>query len=139
MKFVIVDPKKRSVETVDLGDLHSALIEAGLSPGEVDHGSLSRRMGYVVYQFGMYVPVAEQSYCAIARRLIAGAAVLYGVGDEGETVDLMKSAVPDVTFFLGRNDVEAAIERGDILRPALRVNGETLWQWPQKAPPGMMP
>jgi hypothetical protein len=139
MKFVIVDPKKRSVETVDLGDLHSALIEAGLSPGEVDHGALSRRMGYVVYQFGMFVPATEQHYCAIAGRLIAGAAVLYGVGDEGETVDLMKSAVPDVDFLLGVNDVENAIYVGKVKRPVLSVNGETLWQWPQKAPPGMMP
>jgi hypothetical protein len=137
MNFVIVDPKKRSVETADLGDLHSALLQAGLSPGEVDHGAISRGIGYVVAEFGLYVPPAQQHYCGIAGRLIAGSTVLYG-HEGGETVDLMASAIPDVTFFLGINDVENAIFAGAVKRPVIRVGGALLWQWPQPAPAGMV-
>jgi hypothetical protein len=88
-------------------------------------------MAYVVHEFGMFAPAAQQHYCGIAGHLIAGAAVLYGVGDEGETVDLMKSAVPDVDFFLGVNDVENAIHVGKVKRPVIRINGDLIWQWPR--------
>jgi hypothetical protein len=134
MYFVIVDPKQRTVRTVVCGSLHEAQTLAGL--GNVDHGVMSRGVGYVVYEYGFFTPVAEQSYCSIAGRLIAGACVLYGFDELGETVDLMASAVPDVRWYLGANDVEAAIERGEVQRPIIALNGKEEWHWPQPAPEG---
>lgn len=136
MKFVVINPKNRSIDTVDVWKLQDAEAIAGL--GNVDHGSLCRGIGYVVYEFSMFVPPSEQHYCGIAGHLIAGAAVLYGVDEAGETIDLMKSQIPDVRFYLGVNDVEAAIERGEIKRPQIAVNNAVLWQWPQTPPKGMM-
>lgn len=142
MKYVTIDPKTRKIETVEAESLHDAERTIGLDPGQTDHGSLGRDsgggIGYVVFEYGLYVPSAEQSYFGIAGRLIAGAAVLYGFDEAGESVDLMKSTIPDVRFYLGINDVEAAIERGEIARPALTINGSAIWEWPAPAPPGMM-
>ena len=135
-QYVIVDPKKRTVTSITCDSIFDAERAAGLNPGEVDHGSLSRRVGYVVYQFGAFVPPSEQSYCSIAGHLIAGPAVFYGCDEGGETVDLRKSELPDVRWYLEVNDVEAAIERDEIVRPIIAVNGIVLWEWPQPAPEG---
>jgi hypothetical protein len=136
MKFVIIHPKGRTVVTVDKPSLHAAQAEAGL--GNVDHGSIGRGIGYVVDEFGLYRPVDQQHYFGCAGRLIAGASVFYGVDEAGETIDLMKSQIPDVRFYLGANDVEAAIERGEIERPQVVINRSILWRWPQPAPKGFM-
>ena len=136
MKFVVINPKKRTVETVRCESLIDAQTAAGL--GNVDHGMLARRIAYVVDEFGLYANPLTQSYSGIAGRLIAGVSILYGIDEAGETVDLMKSQVPDVTFFLGVHDVEAAIERGEIIRPVSSFNGQEFWHWPQPAPKGMI-
>jgi hypothetical protein len=138
-KFVIVNPKARKIEAVDFESLIHAQALAGL--GNVDHGVLGRgvrySIGYVVDEFGLFVPAAEQSYFGSCGLLIAGPAVFYGFDEAGETVDLRRSEFPDVTFYLGVNDVEAAINREEIERPFMAVNGVELWHWPQPAPYGM--
>ncbi len=142
MKYVIIDPKARTIETVNTGDkvddLKAVIRRAGLDPSAVDHGSMGRRIGYVVFEYGMFTPAAEQNYFAIGAKLIAGPCVLYGVGAMGETVDLMKSQITDVRFYLGANDVEAAIEREEIYRPQMSTDGNIIWQWPQPRPASLL-
>jgi hypothetical protein len=137
VKYVLINPKLRTATTAEFDSLQDAERAAGLVPGEVDHGMLTRSIGYVVYEFGLFVPAAEQSYFAIGRSLIAGPAVLYGVDAWGESVNLMRSTIPDIRWFLGANDVEAAIEAGEIIRPQMAVNDEVMWRWPQAAPAWM--
>jgi hypothetical protein len=139
MKFVTINPKARSIDTVEARELRDALVTAGLDPDKVDHGSLGRHAGYVVYEFGMFIPPARQSYFSIMNLLIAGNCVLYGVDPTGETIDLMKSQIPTPSWYLGVNDVEHAIIFGKVRRPEMRVNGAIVWQWPQPAPPGLAP
>jgi len=139
LKFVIVKPKERTIETVDAKELVLAEEMAGLKPNAVDHGTLSRSLAYVVYEFGLFVPAEEQSYFSIGHRLIAGPCVLYGYDERGDTVDVLKSQIPDVRWYLGKNDVEAAIDAGEIMRPKAHRNGVKLWQWPEPPPPELRP
>lgn len=131
-KFVIVKPKARTIETVS--DVDLPLRRADLDPMKVDFGSIGRLLGFVVYEYSLFVPPAEQSYFGIAGKLIAGNAVFFGVGETGETVDLMKSQLPDIRFYLGANDVEAAIASGEIMRPQMSQGGHVFWRWPQPRP-----
>ena len=130
MKYVLVNPILRTATAGDYASLQDAEVAAGLDPGKVDHGMISRSIGYVVFEFGLFVPPAEQSYFAIGQTLIAGSAVLYGVNAWGESVNLHRSTIPDIRWFLGANDVEAAIEAREIIRPQTAVNGSVMWQWP---------
>lgn len=131
MRYVIVKPKSREVYAKDFDTINDALVDAGLQPGAVDHGALAPGLGYVVYEYGLFEPPATTAYCSIAGQLIPGATVLYRYDSEGETVDLMRSAIPDVRFYLGVNDVESAIYSGEVERPVIAVNGEVLWRWPE--------
>lgn len=131
MKFVAIYPNVKIIETIDAPEVPDALLMIGLTPGEVDHGMIAPRIGYVVHQYGLFVPPADQSYCSVAGRLIAGPCLMYGVGEHGETIPLTKSIAPYVTFYLGVNDVEAAIARKEVRRPQMSVNGDVTWVWPQ--------
>lgn len=134
MQFVVINPQRRQIVAVNHPALHDVIAITDLDPSNVDHGMLSRHIGYVVHEFGLFVPAERQFYFRFGNRLIAGTAVLYGVGDRGETIDLRRSTLPPVTFYLGINDVEASIEHGEIVRPSIFVNGKMIWQWPQAAP-----
>ena len=131
MQYVLINPILRATLGRSYADLTAAIAAAGLDPDHVDHGMMSRSIGYVVYEFGLFVPPAEQHYFAIGKQLVAGPAVLYGVNAWGEGVDLWQSTIPDVRWFLGANDVEAAIEAGDIIRPETAINGVVTWRWPE--------
>jgi hypothetical protein len=134
-RFVVVNPRKRTIEGVTFDSVIEAQESIGLHG--VDHGVICRGLGYCVYEFGLFVPVAEQHYFGIGGQLIAGPAVFYGYDQAGETIDLRVSEFPDVRFFLGINDVENAIHIGEVERPFMAVNGVELWHWPQPAPEGM--
>ena len=129
MKYVLVNPILRTATAGDYASLQDAEVAAGLDPGKVDHGMITRSIGYVVFEFGLFAPPEEQHYFAMGRQLIAGSAVLYGVNAWGESVNLHRSTIPDIRWFLGVNDVEAAIVSGEIIRPQTAVNGEVTWQW----------
>lgn len=131
MKYVVIDPKARTIKSVDVVHINDAVEGAGLQPGAVDYGSLANGLGYVVYEFGHFVPCAEQHYFSIGRTLVSGTAVLYHYDEAGNTLDLLRCEVPDVRFYLGANDVEAHIQAGEIERPYMGVNGVVHWQWPQ--------
>lgn len=130
MQYVLVNPILRATLGRSYASLQDAEVAAGLDPGKVDHGMLTRSIGYVVYEYGLFVPPADQHYFAIGKTLIAGSAVLYGVNAWGETVNLYRSTIPDIRWFLGANDVEAAIDAGEIVRPETAVNGVVTWRWP---------
>jgi hypothetical protein len=138
-RFVVVNPFARKIEAVETETLIDAQTLAGL--GNVDHGVLGRgphfSIGYVVDEFGLFVPVSEQKYFGTCGVLIAGTAVFYGFDQAGETVSIRRSEFPDVTFYLGINDVEAAITREEVERPVIAVNGMVIWEWPNPAPADM--
>jgi hypothetical protein len=134
-RFVVVNPHKRTVESVEAASVRDAQNTVGL--GKVDHGVIVKGLGYCVDEFGLFVPPSEQKYFGVFGVLIAGPAVFYAYDEAGETLDLRRSEFPDVRFYLGVNDIEAAIERGEIERPFMAVNGIELWRWPQPAPKGM--
>jgi len=132
--FVIVNPRKRIIEGVQCDSVFEAQRHAGLA--KVDHGVIAKGLGYVVDEFGLFVPTAEQYYFGLFGKLIAGTAVFYAFDQMGEALSLRTSEFPDVRMYLGVNDVEAAISRGEIERPFMAVGGAVLWEWPQPAPSG---
>jgi len=136
-QFIIVDPAKRLVTGARFETLQDAERFAGLNPDEVDHGSHKRGIGYVVYEFGMFVPAREQFYFGLEGRLIAGPAVFYGYDQLGETCNLTE--IPEPVWFERVAQIEFAIKHGRIKRPEIRANGKLIWQWPQPAPEGMKP
>jgi hypothetical protein len=128
-RYVIVDPRIRKVFAVDVETIQEAQRIAEI--GNVDHGQLAQGLGYCVYEYAMFEPSPDkQAYCGINGHLIPGPAVLYAFDEMGETIDLRLSEVPDVRWYLGINDVEAAIERREIVRPYVAVNDDVLWEWP---------
>jgi hypothetical protein len=137
MKFVMIDPKQRTVSTIDVASIEDAMRTAGLTPGRVDFGAITRNLSYVVYEFGLFTPASEQHYAAVGNTLIAGPCVMFGVGEEGETLDLVQALAPPVLFFRDAAEVEVAIAAGQIRRPEMAVNNEVLWHWPQPPLKGM--
>lgn len=133
--FVVVNPRKRTVERLTLDTVMEAQHAIGL--GNVDHGVVAPGLGYCVYEYGLFIPVAEQHYCGIGGHLIAGPAIFYAFDEAGETVNLRLSEFPHVRWYLGVNDVEHSISIGEVERPFIAVNGVTMWEWPQPAPEGM--
>jgi hypothetical protein len=135
MKFGIITPKEQNTTIVECASPEMATAVAGLSQRGVDHGMLMvgpHRVGIIVYEYSMFVPPAEQSYFAINGRLYGGNAVLYGVDDHGETIDLR--AMPDVFFMPNQQAVERSIELGLVQRPYMAANDEIIWQWPAPRP-----
>ena len=143
MMFGIIDPERRTYRhQIEAPDVNDALVQAGLTPGKVDHGVLFRLstrggIGYVVYEYGMFVPAARQHYFAVGDTLIAGRTVLYEFAENGRTIDLHPDWVIAPRWFSSVEEIEAAIEAGEVRRPQMAVNGEVLWQWPQPAPPDL--
>lgn len=141
MKFGILDPEKLTFELVEAANGHAAYKLARLHPMKTDHGTLMRLpnaglINYVCYEFAFFVPVTKQHYCAIGDRLIAGRAVIYQTNRHGYTIDLDGWRITP-TWFGSADQVETAIAAGVVNRPMLSVNGELLWQWPQRPPPDL--
>jgi len=136
MRFIIIT--QRQIRLVDLDSFESALEAAGLKPGEIDFGTLARRVdgsgtSIVVYQFGLFAPPEEGRYFSIGKQLFEGNAVLFAFNGEGETVDLDQP--PPVMFYPSAKEVEHAIKRKKIARPETRVNDTVTWRWPDKPAP----
>jgi hypothetical protein len=126
--YVIVDPKKKTVERFS-GTFMEAKKKAGLNG--VDFGMLTPSVSVVVYEYGMFDPPEEQSYFAMGGRLFAGTAVLLGVDKHGEDRDLSGLELPPVIWFDNTEEIEAAIARGEVVRPHMAVNNEVFWKWPE--------
>jgi hypothetical protein len=138
----IVEPSQRRCRAFECdADLAlEAMPEAGLKPGHVDFGTVRRDVdtrrgvGIIVYEFGLFDPPGQQSYFVIANRLTAGNAVLFAYDEIGDTVSMAAGELPPITYVNGENEIEAAIQRGQISRPTMSINGQLFWQWPQPAP-----
>src|SRR3954447_4344462 len=119
--------------------------EAGLKRGEVDHGTVTalpverpRRIGIVVYEYGLFVPASRQAYFCVGKHLYAGNAVLYSYDKLGITHDFDADDRASINaflhFFADISEIMRGIENGALDRPVMRINEQVLWQWPDPAP-----
>lgn len=129
MKFCIINTADYTVKLMEARDFNGALRLAGLQPGQIDFGSLSRHLHIAVYEFGLYLPLPDQRFFSLGHNLYVGNGVLFACDDVGETISM--PALPAVMFYKNAAAVEHAIQRGGIYRPQVVVNGTVLWQWPQ--------
>lgn len=135
VKCAIIDPKTGRVELMAFESVTAAIEAAGLRPMHVDMGLLLPGVAYVVYEFALFVPPAEQHYARIGRTLLAGPAVLHGVSSSGETVDLVRGLLPPVVFYVRRDAIEQDIRAGILNRPEILIDGLAVWSWPEAPPP----
>lgn len=133
MKFVAALAQGKVAVEFEAATLDDALAAVGLSPRHVDHGTVRLGVGIVVYEFGLYVPAARQQFFSIGRHLYAGTALLYGVGDAGETVDIAFDPA-EVRWYASTDEIERAIAARSIDRPIFAAGGEVLWRWPEPRP-----
>ena len=130
-KFAIVDPKQKLIRYVEYKHIHEAYADAGLAPGAVDHGTVTKGLGIVVYEYSLNQ--IGQDYFSFDHQLYGGPAVLYGVDDFGETVDL--EGVNEPRWLGGDVEkIQGEIEAGEIQRPIISVNDIVLWKWPAPLP-----
>ena len=136
----IVEPAKRETRAFECDSVNDAITEAGLERGHIDFGMISRDadsgdgIEMVVYEFGLFDPPKRQHYFTIDQRLVAGNAVLFGFDMMGESRSISRHELPDISYLNGEAEIEAAIRAGHVRRPAMRLNGQLLWQWPQPSP-----
>lgn len=131
MRFIIINPHKRTVYTFECKDLSAAKQEAGLN--EVDHGTVAPGLGIVVYEFGLYTDPDTARYFGFNGRLYSGNAVLYAYDQIGNTIDTPEEPLPIGLYprwFDGRIEIEEHIAAGLLQRPEARVNGQLVWSWP---------
>lgn len=132
IRFAIIDPTAQLMRVREFESFEDAVRGAGLEYGAIDFGQITRRLTIVVGEFGLFEPMDTQRYFVINKRLFAGPAVLYAADDEGNTINI--SEVPTLKFYAAGSAVEAAMKRGEIIRPEMAVNGEVIWQWPGERP-----
>lgn len=142
MRFIIIDPRERTVRDVECKELRGAVIQSGLEPDRTDHGSFGRDetghgYGFVVYEFGLFVPKDRQHYFALNRYLVAGTLVQYGYDQMGDTIDA--KPLPTPPRWLTGDEAEAEMQAGTLDRPQQSVNGEVLWRWPEPNKIGVTP
>jgi hypothetical protein len=128
MRYIVIDPEKKTTRAIDASSFDVALDVAGLGDVCRDHGSITRSIAIVVYEYGLFEPPENQHYFALDGRLFAGRALLYAVDTAGETIDL--TICPEPTFFKSAADVEAAIYAGKVERPIKAINDKVIWKWP---------
>lgn len=139
MRYLKIDAALHKVEPIEATTFREAERMCGLEPGAVDFATLVLNsdhsgLSIVVYEYGLFRPPVNSHYFSIGRRLYEGDALVFAFAAGGATVDIGKQVIAPRWFATGQ-EVEAAIERGEIDRPK-RYDG---WQWPQPAPQGMSP
>jgi hypothetical protein len=129
VKFTLIDATRRCAEQRLFERWEEAGATLGLKSGEVDMGTLARGTGIIVYEYGLFEPKETAKYFSIGPRLYVGNAVLFGVDEDGETISV--SGIPPIRYYDDWQQVDKAINEGDIVRPQIAVNGEVLWQRPE--------
>jgi len=138
MRCAVIKPAEKIVVPVEARAPHDACTHAGLK--RVAH-AIARRpdetcagFGIFVAKNSMFVDPMQQQFFAIGRKLFAGNAVAYGLGEFGTTVDVPIDVIrPE--WFQSANYVELAIRDGRIDRPQRVIRGQIVWQWPDRQPP----
>jgi hypothetical protein len=140
MKFGVVKPRHRSHVTTDVADLADALRQAELTPGSIDHGTITlpnpprAGLAIIVSDLGLFVPPAAQSFFALRRKLFAGPAVLYGFDICGQTVDVPPLDPLRIMWLRDGDAVEVAIAIGAVIRPVMGSGRDIIWRWPEPRP-----
>ena len=143
MKFGFLDSEAKAcsiVEADNLRDLYPKIIPAHLDPqpgsaSHVDHGMMRATTGFVVYEYGMFTPKEKQNYSSLFTRFIAGNALFYECDEMGETIDFTsREMFQRVIFYKDWRQAAEAMNRGELHRPEISVNGEVFWQWPAPKP-----
>lgn len=135
MKFLVIDPRECATRYRSHDDPNQALRRyTPLEPGKTDHGTISKGLGIIVGEYGLYEPAEQQSYFAIAGRLYAGPAMLYAYNELGVTISLERPMLPPIKWLKTAADVETAIQAREVERPIVAVDGVLVWSWPQPKP-----
>jgi hypothetical protein len=137
MRYALIDPERRKFAVVDCPTIEDAYARVGLKPGEVDHGTVYRTndggsIGIIVFQYSFYVEAAKQHYFALGSKLYAGAAVLYQADRYGQTVGYVIANPLTPRWFRNAAEIEESIRVGLINRPQVILNGNLIWQWPER-------
>jgi len=135
MRYVTIEPESHLISFIECDTFEEALQRAGLTIGQVDHGLIDNDagVGIVVAEFGLFVEPERQHYFTFGGRLYGGNALLYGYGEEGQTVDVPNIHLAPI-FLHGREEVEEAIKSEFVVRPVKCTEGFIMWQWPEPSP-----
>jgi hypothetical protein len=134
MRYLLIEPHTESILTLERASFPEALASAGLKPGAIDFGQATSRHGFVVFEHGLFMPPENMHYAILCGRLVAGNVLVFGVGEQGETVDVEPLPPHAVDFLHGPDEVELAILLGRTHRPVMTVHGEVIWTWPGPSP-----
>lgn len=140
MRFGIIDPRTKTAKVAEFASFDDALEAAGLKPGQIDFGALSRALSIVVYEYGLFEPMEQTDYFSIKRKLYAGNALIYATNEAGETISLppSKKFPVEVKFYDDGKAALQAIEMEEIDQPSISIGDTVEWVWPQPAPASRM-
>jgi len=146
MKFIKIDPKARTVEIVeapsvaDACEKHIAVAHKSDNTG-LDHTILGPGFGMFVYEWGLLGDYGQSyfglKYADGKQNLFAYTAILYFYDGAGNTITIPAKHADQIIatlknilcFYADADAVESAIQRGEVIRPQTRVNGEVVWEW----------
>jgi hypothetical protein len=130
MKFAVIDPHRQTLERRTCHS-YSAIRQEIFGSQDTDHGIVGNSdrnggTGIVVEEFSLFRQ--DQAYFAIAQRLYAGIALVYGFNASGHTVSC--EGPLEILWLPDKDAAEAAIAAGTVQRPQIVINGEVVWSWP---------
>ena len=134
MKFVVIDPQLCKVAVEEANQLSDLYHSVGLPADQVEFSCVhsneksGETISIVVYEFGLFKPKEMGKYFSLGGQLLEGGAILFAADYKGETISFVYK--PPVVFYRSYVEVEQAIERGEVVRPEMAVNGEVIWKWP---------
>ena len=140
MNYVIIDPSLHQVHNLATTSFDDALMAAGLTPGEIDHGSIDPVFQIAVYEWGLMTPKIDR-YFILAGRLYNGPAVLYAVSPRGDTIPVDQNLASWLTtnnkiiWLDSRGEAIEAINRGDCEAVQTIVNGKVIWDFTKQDTP----
>lgn len=131
-KYGILNIETRTFKALEFNTYNQAMANVGLKSGSVDFGNIAENLSIIVYEYGLFRGSAGK-YWTLFNRLFEGNAVIFQSDEMGETVDLEGEnfILDNIKFFNNINEVESAIDRGEVVRPKTSINGNVIWQWPQ--------
>jgi hypothetical protein len=139
MKFTAIKPHDKKLVLIETDSLSVAEASVGLVSTKVDHGVLWRKeeigvgLGYVMYEYALFVPTDQQKYASVFGKLIAGNCIVYAFNEIGDTIPVSEDMISekDIRWLPTLWDVEMAIAHRRVTRPILAVNGEVIWRFPE--------